>query len=255
MTRNRFKPTLKRIASQACITYGLWVSGQAFCANFYVDNQFGAWFNTVHSDVNVPGTDQGMFPQSYKSTGGANTIANIGLRLEMLSFEKKRWSLGFGLGYYLSDAQRIKGDYYAISGTATPDNTYEYTIRLQSLMAEARLYFNQTNRLAYFLGGGAGLGFVDNSAVSMEPTAPPSGSSPPLGSQAVHDVHAVYALSTGVRWQLNCRWNLQTGFTQSYFGKDRVSMNAGTSSSPNYNKLEMGILRPYQLWASVGYQF
>ena len=151
-------------------------------------------------------------------------------------------------------AQNLRGLYYQING-GTAQNIYQYKVRVQQLLAQARLYYRQSCRLFYFAGGAAGIGFVHNSAVSMQPIPQPSGSAPSISSQASDDTHAAYALTAGVHYNLNSRWHFEAGFTQSFLGHDRIKMNTGTKTKPKYTKLNMGEMRPWQVWISVGYQF
>ena len=75
---------------------------QSYAHNLYLDAQLGAAFNPMHHDNVMPPPVTGMDNQNYKTTGGANTVANLGLRLGMLSHLKNNWffKLGCCLSYW-----------------------------------------------------------------------------------------------------------------------------------------------------------
>ena len=233
---------------------GMFTTTQALADNFYIDGQAGMLVNPMKGDHLIQGTLPGQLDQNYKITNDSNALANIGVGVGLKMPFNTRWAVGLGMSYHISNAQNLSGNYYAIN-IGDPDNTYQYKLSLQSLMGQARLYFRPSCTWSYFAGGGVGVGFIHNSALSMQVIPYPSGVTLPLQSQASNDTRAVYELTTGVQWQFNDHWHLESGFTQSYFGKDYIKMNIGTPSNPNYSKLDMGTIDPWQLWMGVGYQF
>jgi opacity protein-like surface antigen len=245
---------LRFFSLSTCLTLSLFAASHACAANVYVDSQFGVLVNPMNHDNLIAGLTPSDPDQNYKTNTSSNAVSSIGVRSGLFSQINTRWSLEYGLGYQVNTQQDLQGHYYVINGP-TPDATYQYTLNLQSLVADTRLYFNPNCALSYFVGAGLGLGFVHNSAVSMQ-VLPDSGDlSDPIYSKPSQDIRAVYTLTAGMQWHLNNHWHLETGFTQSYFGRDYILMNTGTQSQPIYTKTDMGAIRPWQLWLGVGYQF
>ena len=244
--------TVRVFTLRAFLALSVMAASQASAYDFYVDSQVGAMVNPMNHDNFVKPTPTYNFTQNYKTTGSTDTVADVGLRLGVLTPLNTRWAMEFGVGYQVNTQQALQGDYYATTDDTTVDNTYQYTLNLQSLMADTRLYFNQNCSLSYFAGGGIGLGFISNSAVAMQTNQT---GAQPLESKSNHDTRTVYSLTAGLQWHVNNHWNLESGVSQSYFGKNYISMSSGTQMHPNYTKIDMGLMQPWQFWIGMGYQF
>ena len=226
------------------------MSAQA-ASGYYVSGVIGFAAHTVKQNrvIAAPNPHLSILPaQRLVSQGKGNAYPIFGIRMGKVMPLSCRWSLSYGIGFYVNRPQANTGDYYQVATQAHPDGHYRYTLSTQQLMAEARVHYQLTNQWSAFVGGGAGIGRVMTSPMAVNSQTV----GPPVPASKTHlNTGGAFALSFGADYTLTSVWSIGATVSKLWLGKSALLVGNGE----HLVEISQGQLDPWQAQLSMTYHF